>query len=88
MGNDLVGKVVDKMKEFRPKKTTMKIWNKKDLCLVLAVNDPKNWETEMDPYYAYVNGDIAGVSFIDNEEILSKVMKPENLIYKNKMLEV
>lgn len=84
MGNDLVGQSVEAMKKFRPNKTVMKIWNKKDLCIILAVTDPANWEMEMDPYYVYANGKVDGVSYIDNVNVLSKVMKPEYLVYTNK----
>lgn len=84
MGNDMVGQVIDKFKEFRPAKTVMKIWNKKDLYVILGVKDPSQWETEMDPYYVYSNGKIDGVSYLDNAEVLDKVMKPEYLIYHDK----
>lgn len=84
MGNDLVGQAVEAMKKFRPNKTVMKIWNQKDLCVILAAKNPSEYEMEMDPYYIYAKGKVDGVSFIDNEAVLSKVMKPENLIYTNK----
>ena len=87
MGNDLVGKVIDKMKEFRPNKTVMKIWNQNKLCVILAVKNPAEWQMEMDPYYVYIDGKVDGVSFIDNEGVLSRVMKPRNMIYHNKSID-
>lgn len=87
MGNDTVGKVIDAMEKFRPNKTVMKIWNKKNLSVILAVKNPKEWQMEMDPYYIYSDGKVDGISFIDNESILSKVMKPEYLIYHDKSLD-
>lgn len=87
MGNDLVGQIFDKFKSFRPGKTIIKIWNKKDLSIILAVKNPKEWEMEMDPYYVYSKGKIDGISYIDNESLVSKVTKPEFLIYKDKSLE-
>ena len=87
MGNDLVGKVVDAMKQFRPDKTVMKIWNKKDLCVILAVKDKSKWVEEMDPYYVYANGKVDGISYLDAEPVLSRVMRPEFLIFVNKLLE-
>ena len=81
MGNDLVGQAFDAMEKFRPDKTIIKIWNLNNLCIILAVKDPEQYETEMDPYYAFANGKVEGISFIDNEAVLSKVMKPQNLIY-------
>lgn len=87
MGNDLVGQAIEAMKKFRPNKTVMKIWNKKDLCVILAVKNPETWQEEMDPYYVYAKGKVDGISFIDNEAVLTKVMKPEYIAYKNKSLE-
>jgi hypothetical protein len=87
MGNDLVGQIFDKFKSFRSDKTIIKIWNKKDLSIILAVKNPKEWEMEMDPYYVYSKGKIDGISYIDNESLVSKITKPEFLIYKDKSLE-
>lgn len=81
MGNDLVGQAVEAMKKYRPEKTVVKIWNKDNSCLILAAKNPDEYEMEMDPYYIYAKGAIAGISYIDNAAKLKKIMKPEFLVY-------
>ena len=87
LGNDLVGKVFDAFKEYRPSKTIMKIWNKDKVCIILAVKDPAEWQMEMDPYYIYADGKVAGISFLDNATKLKRITKPENLIYHSKTMD-
>lgn len=87
MGNDLVGQIFDAFQKFRPGKTIIKIWNKGDLSIILAVKDPKEWEMEMDPYYVYSKGKIDGISYIDNADLVSRVAKPNFLIYHDKVVE-
>ena len=84
MGNDLVGQAIDAMKKFRPNKTVIKIWNKGKLCVILAVKNPDSWEEEMDPYYVYGDGKVDGISYLDNADILDKIVKKEYLVYTNK----
>ena len=81
MGNNLVGQVNDAMEKYRPDKTVIKIWNKGKLCVILAAKNPAEWEMEMDPYYIYADGKVSGISYIDNGDVMKKVLKPENLIY-------
>ena len=84
MGNDMVGQAIEAMKQFRPNKTVMKIWEKGKICLILAAKDPDNWQMEMDPYYIFADGKVDGVSFIDNATKLKRIARPEKLIYHNK----
>lgn len=81
MGNNLVGVIIESMKKVKPELTVMKIWNKNKLSIILAVHNPNKWETEMDPYYAYVDGNIDGLTLTDNFEVVNKVLKNEYLIY-------
>ena len=83
MGNDLVGQIFDKFKSFRPDKTIMKIWSKKDMAIILAVKKPSEWQMEMDPYYIYSKGKLDGISYLDNANVITRITKPENLIYHN-----
>lgn len=87
MGNDMVGQIVDKFKEFRPDKVVAKIWNLNKAYVILGVHDINKWQYEMDPYYTYIDGEMAGISYIDNESLMKKILKPENLIYVNKSIE-
>lgn len=84
MGNDMVGQIIEGFKSFRPDKTVVKIWNKNKLYVILGAKDPTKWEYEMDPYYIYTDGKFNGISYLDNEEVLSKVLKPQYLIYTKK----
>lgn len=86
MGNDLVGQAIEAMSKFRPDKTVMKIWENNKICIILAVLDPKQYETEMDPYYIYTDGKVDGISYLDNADILIRLLKPENMVYQNKIL--
>ena len=81
MGNNMVGVIHDAFEKKYPELTIMKIWNKNKLYLVLAVEDVNNWKKEFDPYYYYNNGEIRGVSVIDNMDTLDTVMTDSNLIY-------
>ena len=97
MGNDLVGKVFDVFKEYRPSKTIMKIWNKDKVCIfydavivvciILAVKDPAEWQMEMDPYYIFVDGKVDGISYLDNAAKIKRITKPEYLIYHDTSLD-
>ena len=84
MGNDLVGQIIEAFKKDSPELTVIKIWNKKKLNVVIAVHNPENWREEMDPYYAYVDGLIDGLTVMDNLPVLEKVMVDSNLIYVRK----
>lgn len=87
LGNDLVGKVFDVFKEYRPSKTIMKIWNKDKVCIILAVKDPAEWQMEMDPYYIFVDGKVDGISYLDNAAKIKRITKPEYLIYHDTSLD-
>lgn len=84
MGNDMVGQIIEEFKKLRPNRTIMKIWNKQKLYVILAVKDPSKWEYEMDPYYTYIEGQFAGISYLDNSDTLGKVLKDQYLIYLRK----
>ena len=84
MGNDMVGQVIDKFKEFRPNKTVMKIWNLGKVYIILGVKDPEQWEYEMDPYYMYCDGVIDGITYLDDADELDVIMEDDNLIYSKK----
>jgi len=87
MGNDMVGQVIDAFKKFRPNKVVAKIWNLNKAYVILGVRDLKQWQYEMDPYYTYIDGKVAGISYMENESLMKKMLKPENLIYVNKTIE-
>lgn len=80
----MVGQIVDAFKEQKPKLTVIKIWNRKELYIVLAAYSETEWKTEMDPYYTYVNGQIEGFSVMNNLPIADRVMTDNHLIYQRK----
>jgi len=81
MGNNLVGEIITKMKDYIPSRKVVKIWNKGDLSIIMACNNPNNWMGEMDPYYAYNGDQVDGLTVTDNMPIIRKMCVDSNLIY-------
>lgn len=85
MGNDKVGQIIEEFKKYDSSRTVVAIWNKKDLYVIIAKHNPDKNAVEMDPFYVYADGKgIDGITYVDNQELLTQVMKPEYLIYERK----
>ena len=83
---DIVNEIKDAFKKYNPDLYVIAIFNfVGGSYFVIAKHTPDKDTAEDDPFYAYANGKIEGITVTDSPERMAsfqKTISPENLIYE------